>query len=129
MKSLEASQERMFTPNVRIVSRSFTAKFRALFITGISLGIVLFVALTTVSVLNRGSDFVGATWKRNWDRKESVRRDLMIPKVQRPIPLQTFRSTVVITQKPESPRDTIRESSYFLDDLNRFSQSLARFAK
>jgi hypothetical protein len=129
MKSLEACEERMFTPNVRIVSRSYAARFRALFSTGISLGLVLFVALTTVSVLNRGSDLVGTAWKRNWDRKESVQRDLTIPKVQRPIPLQTFRSTVVMSRKPESSRDTIRESSYFLDDLNRFFQSLARFAK
>ncbi len=55
MKVLEIRNGRKITPNVRMVSSGVLSQFASWFRTGLGLGVMLFVAFTTLSALGHGS--------------------------------------------------------------------------
>ena len=58
MKDMEIKKRRPFSPNVKMVSKGVFQQFVTLFRAGLGLGLMLFVALTTFSVLNHGANLI-----------------------------------------------------------------------
>ena len=124
-RELEIIGEREISVNVRHVSRNFWARFRILTGTGVSLGFVLFVALTTVTLKNRSSNFVGAAWKRNLERRlNEPSRNFVIPRTPNYSPVRVFRPTVVVRRPTEDYR-MVQEKRLLWNDLwGHFNQTL-----
>ena len=103
---------------------------------GIGLGVVLFLALTTLSVLNQSQSFLKSLVKQRVGQVIAPISQMTQPpgmspvNVQRPVyaapavyPKQASRSVQT------DARGTIRESGYFVGELERFMRTLARLGK
>jgi hypothetical protein len=102
---------------------------------GVSLGFVLFLALSTLSLLNLGADKIEASFKDVFvTKKVEAKSNPVIT------PARTTVRPVVIYQKPPvvstvsrgSNGDltkTIRESGYLVNAVESFTRSLGRFAQ
>ncbi len=108
----------------------FFEEIRMLVLKGISLGLVLFLALTTLSFLNFSVDsFQDAVKKQVKVQNLGSPRQLMIPRrVAVRTPVYAAYSTGVSRQS-YSPRETVRESSYFLNEVQYLMSTLGRFGK
>ena len=119
--------------NVKSASRSFLARLRALFGAGVSLGFVLFVAITSAAVMNRGSNFAWASWQQMWDEEtQKQTREILLPEMPSTRKAQPFRPQVTVmqqqivtTQKPVDDYRNAQERRLLLSDLwSRFNQTL-----
>ncbi|OGW81665.1 MAG: hypothetical protein A3G33_08400 [Omnitrophica bacterium RIFCSPLOWO2_12_FULL_44_17] len=122
-QELEIRGERGISVNVINVSRNFWTRFRALFGTGVSLGFVLFVALTTLTLMYRGSNLAWASWQKLWE--EETPKNLIIPQMPSARKAQPFRPQVTF-QKPAEDYQASRERRLLLNDLwGRFNQTIS----
>ena len=94
---------------------------------------MLFLALSTLSLLNRGMDSLGSSSKGS--KAGLSQRQIFQPAA--PVSRLPYR---VISQpysggantrlnKTQDARDAIRESGYFVSSVESFMRSLGRFAK
>ena len=126
-------RERGISVNVKSASRSFLARLGRLFGAGVSLGFVLFVAITSSALMNRGSNFAWASWQEIWkDETPTQTREISLPVLPSTRKAQPFRPQVVVQQQPlatmQKPVDDYRnaqERRLLLSDLwSRFNQTL-----
>ncbi len=125
-------RERGISVNVKSASRSFLARLRALFGAGVSLGFVLFVAITSAATMNRGSNFAWASWQQMWDEETPKQtREILLPEMPSTRKAQPFRPQVTVqqpimtTQKPVDDYRNAQERRLLLSDLwSRFNQTL-----
>ena len=133
-RELDIRDERGIAVNVRNVFRSFFARLGRLFGAGVSIGFVLFVAMTSVALMNRGSNFAWASLRGMWSEetpKES--REIMLPILPSTRKAQPYRPQVVMMQYPrvmiQKPVVDYRmeqERRLLLSDLwSRFNQTLS----
>ncbi len=113
--------------------RKVFERVKVLFRRGLSFGLVLFVALSTLSILNRGTDSFGeflGLKKHGVAPADDTPRMLLVPRTsQGYTSAYSYRPPTGSGRGTSSTRDTIRESSYFLNALQDFSNSLGRFEK
>lgn len=136
MKTIDVSQSRNMIQSIRCNLAGMIAGLGISIQRGVSLGFVLFLALSTLSLLNLGADKLEASFKDVF----------VVTKTKASNPVVASRSVnvrpVVIYQKPQvqmiatenrvPPRDvskTIRESGYLLNAIESFTRSLGRFAQ
>jgi len=123
-RELEIIGERKTSVNMRTISRNVWARFRTLTGAGVSLGFVLFVALTTVTLINRGSHFAGVSWRGMWNEEKPV-RNLLIPVMPSTRNAQPYRPRVS-GERPADDYQASRERRMLLNDLwGRFNQTLS----
>jgi len=123
-RELEIIGEREISVNVRHVSRNFWVRFRTLTGAGVSLGFVLFVALTTVTLMDRGSNFARASWRGMWNEEKPV-RNLLIPVMPSTRNAQPYRPRVS-GERPADDYQASRERRMLMNDLwGRFNQTLS----
>lgn len=132
-RELDTIDEHGISVNVKSASRSFLARLRRLFGLGVSLGFVLFVAITSCALMNRTSNFAWASWHEMWDEETPQQtRQIMIPQMPSTRKAEPFRPQVIMQQQPhvttQKPVDDYRsaqERRLLLSDLwSRFNQTL-----
>ena len=140
MKLQIASEPRTLNQSIKAVVSVFFGEVVSLVRKGISLGVVLFLALATLSVLNRSADFLKDSSKTRNDQSilrgvsygsgsavSQGPRNLLVPRYVSVVPAVSFRQER--HSAPTNARDTLRESGYFVSDLDRFSRTLSQFGR
>ncbi len=85
----------------KTVSGSFLARLGRLFGAGVSLGFVLFVAITSCALMNRGSNFAWASWQEMWKEETPKQsREIALPVLPSTRKAQPYRPQVVVAQQP-----------------------------
>jgi len=118
-----------------VLLRKVFERVKVLVRRGLSLGLVLFLALSTLSMMNRGVDSIGSFLGLKKQERVAAPafdspRVLMVPRAsQGYASAYSYRPPTGGGRGTSNTRDTIRESSYFLNALRDFSNSLGRFAK
>jgi len=98
---------------------------------GVGLGIVLFLALFTFSILSHGAGYLESSLRSSLleDGKQKDARSYRVSgPVSGPVAMNSSRSSVPVKQGQDMTR-TIRESGYFLNSLDYFTRSLAKLGK
>lgn len=124
-RELDCVSERGISGNVRCVSGNFLARLRTLFGAGVSFGFVLFVALTSCSLMNKGTQVAWASWREFWE-VESPRRDLRIPQFPSTLKAQPYRPAVAVGRPAEDYRLSREQRLLWSDLWGRFNQTLAQ---
>ena len=110
-------------------------KILSLFGRGMSLGFVLFVALSALSLLNRGMDSFESAFKRSGVTQgpqfgTSGYSGVGLAPASYGVKRQPQTSgTTSRFGKAQDTRDVIRESGYFVSAAESFTRSLSRFSK
>ena len=129
MKIMEIQDRRQVAPNVRMVSKVVFEQFVAWFKTGIGLGLMLFVALTTFSVLSHGANWIEGSAKQGQSRDPRQGFSPVLPKTDYAAPVRVVRSTVAVQQSQDDYR-MFREKARFVTDLsNNVSRTLSSLAR
>ncbi|HOW87068.1 MAG TPA: hypothetical protein PKV84_00240 [Candidatus Omnitrophota bacterium] len=133
-RELDKRQVREISVNVRR-NGSFLARLGRLFGAGVSLGFVLFVAMTSAALMNRGSNFAWASWQEMWkDETPKQSREITIPvlpstrKAQPFYPKVTIRqpSFVAAVSRPAEDYRIAQERRLLLSDLwSRLNQTIS----
>jgi len=136
MKLNITGKPRTWVQMVKVAVDEFFGEFVCLVKKGIGLGVVLFLALTTLSFLNQGTGFLkdlGSVRVAQFMTRGSSSAVSQGPGnllVQRPVLVAP-----TVWDRPESrrvqtnARDTLRESGYFVGELERFARTLMRLGK
>ncbi len=131
MKEVKGFEAYEMVPYVKGTLREAFEGFRTSVKRGISFGIVLFLALSTFSVLSWSVQYLEVS-VRNTLRSSAEVHSTAPRRAEvfyRRVPMKPFVSAQVRAQGSLNARDVIRESSYFLNTLDNFGRSLARFGK
>ena len=130
MREIEYSELRENVPlfNARGFAKGFFKEVASSLRKGVSLGLVLFLALGTLSILNRGANFVEVSFKERLKPGREIPRNLVIPRIYPAyvsLPSRPFGAA----EPKGTMRDRLRESTYLLDAAERFSRTLGRFGR
>ncbi|MDA9101157.1 hypothetical protein N9K06_00625 [Omnitrophica bacterium] len=120
MNVLEIKNRRQTAPNAKAVSRSILNQFALWLRAGVGLGVMLFMAFTTLGALGHGADWIQGAGKpgRSWNQGQG--HGLVIAKAYGP-PAQVSRPA-------KDPR-IIREQNRFVSDLlGHLSRTVGRIA-
>ena len=129
MKMMEIQERRKTSPNVKTVSKGVFHQFVTWFKAGIGLGLMLFVALTTFSVLSHGSNWIEGSAKQGQSRDPRQGFSPVLPKTDFAAPVRVVRSTVAV-QKSQDDYRMFREKARFVTDLsNHVSRTLSNLAR
>ena len=129
MKMMEIQERRQVAPNVKMVSRGVFQQFVAWFRAGLGLGLMLFVALTTLSVLSHGANWIKGSAKQGQSRDPRQGFSPVLPKADPAAPVRVVRSTVT-AQKSQDDYRMFREKARFVTDLsNNVSRTLSSLAR
>ena len=129
MKMMEIQERRPIAPNVKTVSRGVFQQFVAWFRAGLGLGLMLFVALTTLSVLSHGANWIEGSAKQGQSRDLRQGFSPVLPKADPAAPVLGLRSTVAV-QKSQDDYRMFREKARFVTDLsNNVSRTLSNLAR
>ena len=129
MKMTEIQERRQVAPNVKTVSRGVFQQFVAWFRAGLGLGLMLFVALTTLSVLSHGTSWIEGSAKQGQSREPRQGFSPVLPKTDPAAPVRVVRSTVAV-QKSQDDYRMFREKARFVTDLsNNVSRTLSSLAR
>ena len=129
MKSAEIQERRPIAPNVKTVSKGVFQQFVAWFRAGLGLGLMLFVALTTFSVLSHGANWIEGSAKQGQSRDPRQGFSPVLPKMDTAAPVRVVRSTVAVQQSQDDYR-MFREKARFVTDLsNNVSRTLSSLAR
>ena len=131
-----ASKPRTWIRIVEVAVKEFFSESVCLVKKGIGLGVVLFLALTTLSFLNQSTHFLkefGGARVADVMPPVSDRVVSQVPSnllAQRPV----MTAATVWDRSPNrgvqmNARDTLRESGYFVGELERFTRTLSRLAQ
>jgi len=133
MKAIECKEGRSLIAFLKVFVRGIFSYILMLFGKGLSLGFVLFLALSTLSLLNRGMDSLsssskvskaGLSQRQNFQTAAPV---LGLP--YRAASQPNSGGTFTRSNQAQNARDTIRESGYFVSSVESFVRSLSRFSK
>lgn len=129
MNAMEIRDRRVITPNVRLISRDVMIQFAACFKAGMGLGLMLFTAFTTFSVLSHGAVWIEGAAKQSQPKEAAQSRNSVIPKVGYVVPYRVLRNTAVV-QKSQDDYRMFREQARLVTDLtNELSRTVSRFAR
>ncbi len=129
MKTMEIQDRRQTSPNVKMVSNGVFHQFVTWFRAGLGLGLMLFVALTTFSVLSHGANLIEGSVKQGQSREPGQGFGPVLPKTVPAAPVRVVRSTVSV-QKSQDDYRMFREQARFVTDLsNNVSRTLSRLAR
>ena len=129
MKKTEIQETRQVAPNVKMVSRGVFQQFVAWFRAGLGLGLMLFVALTTLSVLSHGANWIEGSAKQGQSRDPRQGFSPVLPKTDPVAPIRVARSTVAVQGSQDDYR-MFREKARFVTDLsNNVSRTLSSLAR
>ena len=136
MKSQIASEPRRLKQGIKAAAVGVFGEAASLVRRGISLGVVLFLALTTLSALNHSANFLKNSGKasvgkvvkhENGITAAQGTRNLWVPRVASVRPVYVARQENRSVSR--NAQDTLRESGYLIGELGTFSGTLARFGK
>ena len=133
MKAIENQNDRSLRVFVSGFVRGIFSHILMLFGKGLSLGFVLFLALSTLSLLNRGMDSLSSSSKSS-KAGLSQRQNFQIAVPVSRLPYRVASQpdaggAYTRSNQTQNARDTIRESGYFVSSVESFMRSLGRFAK
>lgn len=133
MKAIENQKDRSWRVFVSVFVRGIFSHILMLFGKGLSLGFVLFLALSTLSLLNRGMDSLSSSSKIS-KAGLSQRQNFQTAAPVLGMPYHAASQsnsggTLPRSDQARNARDTIRESGYFVSSVESFMRSLGRFAK
>ena len=129
MKIMEIQERRQTSPNVKMVSKGVFQQFVTWFRAGLGLGLMLFVALTTFSVLTRGANLIEGSAKQGQSKDPGQGFGSVLPKAVPVAPVQVIRNTVSV-QKNQDDYRMFREQARFVTDLSdNVSRTLSRLAR
>ena len=129
MKNMGIQDRRLITPNVKMVSSEALHQFVTWFKAGMGLGLMLFMALTTFSVLSHGAKWVEGSAKQGESRDPRQGFSPVLPKADPAAPVRVLRSTAVV-QKSQDDYRMFRERARFVPALSRhLSRMLSLLAK
>lgn len=137
MKLLETSEPRSCGRSFGSVLKEVFLELASWIRKGLSLGVMLFLAFTTLSFLNRGAGYLEASLVKPSVTKQP---ETVVPLVARgnvnvgraavgPISGRVIRPVVSETYSPRNTRDALRESGYLVSELESFTRTLARFGR
>ena len=133
MKAIEYQEDRSLSVFLKVLVRGIFSQILMLFGKGLSLGLVLFLALSTLSLLNRGMDSLSSSSKGS-KAGLSQRQNFQAPASVLGLPYHAASQpysggTLTRSNETRNARDTIRESGYFVSSVESFVRSLGRFSK
>ena len=112
-----------------MVSREVFRQFAAWFKAGLGLGLMLFTALTTFSVLSHGTNWIEGSARQDLLRETGQGRSPVHPKADYVMPVRVLRGTEAF-QKSQDDYRMFREKSRLVTDLtDNLSRTLSRLAK
>jgi hypothetical protein len=133
MKSIEYEEDRSLNLLFKVFVMGIFRQILMLFGRGLSLGFVLFLALSTLSLLIRGMDFLDSSSKGNKAGQVKQQNFQAASQVSgtpyRVISQPYVSGAYTRSNKTQDTRDAIRESGYFVSSVESFMRSLARFSK
>ena len=133
MKSIEYEEDRSLNAFFKVLVKGIFRQILMLFGRGLSLGFVLFLALSTLSLLNRGMDFLDHSSKGSKaglvNQQSFQAASPISGKSYRVISQPYVNGAYTRPNKTKDTRDAIRESGYFVSSVESFMRSLARFSK
>ena len=129
MKNMGIQDRRLIAPNVKMVSSEALHQFVAWFRAGVGLGLMLFMALTTFSVLSHGAKWVEGSAKQGPLREKGQGGSPVLPKTDSVMPVRVLRGTAV-AQKSQDDYRMFHEQARLVTDLtNNLSRTLSSLAK
>ena len=129
MKTMEIQERRKTSPNVKTVSNGVFHQFVTWFRAGLGLGLMLFVALTTCSVLSHGANLIGESVMQGQSKDSGRGFGPVLPKTVPATPGRAIRSPVT-AQKSQDDYRMFREQARFVTDLSdNVSRTLSRLAR
>jgi len=129
MKMMGIQERRPIAPNVKTVSKEVFQRFVSWFRAGLGLGLMLFVALATFSVLSHGTNWIEGSVRRGQSRYPRQGFSPVLPKTGVAAPIRVVRSTVEV-QKSQDDYRMFREQARFVTDLsNNVSRAVSRLAR
>lgn len=133
MKAIKYQEDRSLSVFLKGLVKGIFGVILMLFGKGLSLGFVLFLALSTLSLLNRGMDSLDSSSKSSKAGLSQRQTFQTVAPVSRlpyrvmPQPYSGGANTRL--NKTQDARDAIRESGYFVSSVESFMRSLGRFSK
>ena len=129
MKGMEIQDRRPFSPNVKMVSREVLHQFVAWFKAGMGLGLMLFTALTTFSVLSHGANWIEGSAKQSQLREFRRGGNPVLPKTGYVMPVRVLRRRSA-TQQSQDDYRMFREEARLVTDLtDNLSRMVSGLAK
>ena len=129
MKKMEIQDRRPIAPNVKTVSKGVFQQFVSWFRAGLGLGLMLFVALTTLSVLTHGANLIEGSAKQGQLRVAGQGLSPVYPMTGFAAPVRVVRSVVVV-QKSQDDFRMFHEQARFVTDLSdNLSRMVSRLAR
>ena len=129
MKNMGIQDRRLITPNVKMVSSEALHQFVTWFKAGMGLGLMLFMALTTFSVLSHGAKWVEGSAKQGQLREKGQGGNPVLPKTDYVMPVRVLRSTAGV-QKSQDDYRMFHEQARLVTDLtDDLSRTVSRLAK
>jgi len=133
MKAIEYKEDRSLIVFLKVFVRGIFSHILMLFGKGLSLGFVLFLALSTLSLLNRGMDTLSSSSKGSKaglsQRQKFQTAAPVLGLPYRAASQPNSGGTFTRSNQAQNARDTIRESGYFVSSVESFVRSLSRFSK
>ena len=133
MKAIKYQEDRSLSVFVKGLVKGIFSVILMLFGKGLSLGFVLFLALSTLSLLNRGMDSLDSFSKKS-SAGLSQRQTFQTAAPGSRLPYRAISQPYsgganTRLNKTQDARDAIRESGYFVSSVESFMRSLGRFSK
>ena len=129
MKNMGIQDRRLTSPNVKMVSSEALHQFVTWIRAGMGLGLMLFMALTTFSVLSHGANWIEGSVKQGQFRDSKQGGNPVLPKTDYVMPVRVLRSTAV-AQKSQDDYRMFHEEARLVSDLTEnLSRTLSRLAK
>ena len=129
MKNMEIQDRRLISPNVKIVSREALHPFVSWFKAGMGLGLMLFTALTTLSVLSHGAKWIEGSAKQSQLWVPGRGRSLVLPKTDYVMPVRVLRSTGGVQKSRDDYRMFHEEARLLTDMTDNLSRTVSRLAR
>ena len=129
MKNMEIQDRRPIAPNVKMVSREALHQFVAWFRAGMGLGLMLFMALTTFSVLSHGANWLEGSAKQGQAREKGQGFSPVLPKTDYVMPVRVLRSTAGVRKSQDDYRMFHEQARLVTDLTDNLSRTLSRLAK
>ena len=104
MKMMEIQDRRPIAPNVKTVFKGVFQQFVSWFRAGLGLGLMLFVALTTFSVLSHGANWIEGSAKQGESRDPRQGFSPAPSKTDYAAPVRVVRSSVVVHKSQDDYR-------------------------
>ena len=129
MKGMEIQDRRPFSPNVKMVSREVLHQFVAWFKAGMGLGLMLFTALTTFSVLSHGAKWIEGSVKQSQLREKGQGGNPVLPKTDYVMPVRVLRSTAGVQKSQDDYRMFHEEARLVTDLTDNLSRAVSRLVR